>query len=278
MVKGYNDVLESVPSAKACAKTDKLVLDTPTNVTAVAGSTTTIILSWDAVEKAAGYNIYWGEEIIDIVAETTYTVEGLEPSTEYCYMISAINKDVESYEKSDVVCATTLDLSPSVPTNLKAEATSASSIKLSWTASENAKRYYIYSGDSLVAKTSYTEYNIVKLEENTEYCYTVTAVNGEIESEPSNEACVKTLGDGIEELSSSINVYPNPVENELFIATEMNVEEVTIYDVYGRETIRRQVNETTSQQVVNVADLNGGVYFVKIVTDNGEIVKRFIKK
>ena len=278
VVKGYNDVLESVPSAKACAKTDKLVLDTPTNVTAVAGSTTTIILSWDAVEKAAGYNIYWGEEIIDIVAETTYTVEGLTPSTEYCYMISAINKDVESYEKSDVVCATTLDLSPSVPTNLKAEATSASSIKLSWTASENAKRYYIYSGDSLVAKTSYTEYNIVKLEPDTEYCYTVTAVNGEIESEPSDEACVKTLGDGIEELSSSINVYPNPVENELFIATEMNVEEVTIYDVYGRETIRRQVNETTSQQVVNVADLNGGVYFVKIVTDNGEIVKRFIKK
>ncbi len=278
VVKGYNDVLESVPSAKACAKTDKLVLDTPTNVTAVAGSTTTIILSWDAVEKAAGYNIYWGEEIIDIVAETTYTVEGLTPSTEYCYMISAINKDVESYEKSDVVCATTLDLSPTVPTNLKAEATSASSIKLSWTASENAKRYYIYSGDSLVAKTSYTEYNIVKLEPDTEYCYTVTAVNGEIESEPSNEACVKTLGDGIEELSSSINVYPNPVENELFIATEMNVEEVTIYDVYGRETIRRQVNETTSQQVVNVADLNGGVYFVKIDTDNGEIVKRFIKK
>ena len=278
VVKGYNDVLESVPSAKACAKTDKLVLDTPTNVTAVAGSTTTIILSWDAVEKAAGYNIYWGEEIIDIVAETTYTVEGLTPSTEYCYMISAINKDVESYEKSDVVCATTLDLSPSVPTNLKAEATSASSIKLSWTASENAKRYYIYSGDSLVAKTSYTEYNIVKLEPDTEYCYTVTAVNGEIESEPSNEACVKTLGDGIEELSSSINVYPNPVENELFIATEMNVEEIAIYDIYGRETIRRQVNETTSQQVVNVADLNGGVYFVKIVTDNGEIVKRFIKK
>ncbi len=278
VVKGYNDVLESVPSAKACAKTDKLVLDTPTNVTAVAGSTTTIILSWDAVEKAAGYNIYWGEEIIDIVAETTYTVEGLTPSTEYCYMISAINKDVESYEKSDVVCATTLDLSPSVPTNLKAEATSASSIKLSWTASENAKRYYIYSGDSLVAKTSYTEYNIVKLEPNTEYCYTVTAVNGEIESEPSDEACVKTLGDGIEELISSINVYPNPVENELFIATEMNVEEIAIYDVYGRETIRRQVNETTSQQVVNVADLNGGVYFVKIVTDNGEIVKRFIKE
>ena len=278
VVKGYNDVLESVPSAKACAKTDKLVLDTPTNVTAVAGSTTTIILSWDAVEKAAGYNIYWGEEIIDIVAETTYTVEGLTPSTEYCYMISAINKDVESYEKSDVVCATTLDLSPSVPTNLKAEATSASSIKLSWTASENAKRYYIYSGDSLVAKTSYTEYNIVKLEPNTEYCYTVTAVNGEIESEPSDEACVKTLGDGIEELISSINVYPNPVENELFIETEMNVEEVTIYDVYGRETIRRQVNETTSQQVVNVADLNGGVYFVKIVTSEGDVVKRFVKE
>ena len=84
--------------------------------------------------------------------------------------------------------------------------------------------------------------------------------------------------DAIEENTASFNVYPNPVENELFIATEMNVEEIAVYDVYGRQALSQQVNETTSQQVVNVAELNEGVYFVKIVTDNGEIVKRFVKK
>ena len=83
---------------------------------------------------------------------------------------------------------------------------------------------------------------------------------------------------GIEELNAAISIYPNPVQNELFIATEVNVKEVAIYDVYGRQAMRQQVNETTSQQVVNVAGLNSGIYFVKVVTNNGEIVKRFVKE
>jgi hypothetical protein len=29
---------------------------------------------------------------------------------------------------------------------------------------------------------------------------------------------------------------------------------------------------------IDVSDLNSGVYFVKVVTENGEVVKRFIKK
>ena len=41
--------------------------------------------------------------------------------------------------------------------------------------------------------------------------------------------------------------------------------------------MRQQVNETTSQQVVEVADLEAGVYFVKVVTNEGNIVKRFVK-
>ena len=81
----------------------------------------------------------------------------------------------------------------------------------------------------------------------------------------------------IEENTASFNVYPNPVKDELFIATEVQVKEVAIYDIYGRQTMSQQVNETTSQQVVEVADLEAGVYFVNIKTENGNVVKRFVK-
>ena len=121
-------------------------------------------------------------------------------------------------------------------------------------------------------------YTVTGLEPDTEYCFTVTALNEVGESDKSTQVCEKTLGDGVDELAASFNIYPNPVENELFIATEVNVEEVAIYDVYGRQTMRQQVNETTSQHVVNVAALNSGIYFVKIVTNEGEVVKRFVKK
>jgi fibronectin type 3 domain-containing protein len=268
--------MESVASEKACAKTLKLTLTPPTEISAEATSTTTIVLTWSEVEKAAGYKIYWGEEVVDIVSETTYTVEGLAPGTEYCYTVSSVNKTVESFDKSDFACTTTYDIVPSVPANVKVEATSTMSVKVSWDAAENAKRYYIYSADTLVAKTTYTYYNIVGLESGSEYCFTVTAVNGEVESEESEVACGKTESDGIVELTSSINVYPNPVNDKLFIETEVEIEEVVVYDVYGR----RQVTETPSHQgnlSVDVTNLNSGVYFVKVVTENGETVKRIIK-
>ena len=274
VVRAYNDIMESAASEKSCAKTMKLTLEPPTEISAEATSTTTIVLTWSKVEKAAGYNIYWGEEIIDRVSETTYTVEGLTPSTEYCYMVTSVNKTVESFDKSDVVCATTFDIVPAVPANVKVEATSSTSVKVSWDAAENAKRYYIYSADTLVAKTSYTYYNIVGLTPDTEYCYTVTAVNGDVESDESVEACGKTDPDGIAELASSLNVYPNPVNDKLYIETEMNIEEVVVYDVFGRQ----QTTDNGQQSYIDVANLNSGVYFVKVVTENGEVVKRFIKK
>ena len=270
--------MESAASVKACAKTLKLTLTPPTEISAEATSTTTIVLTWSEVEKAAGYKIYWGEEVVDIVSETTYTVEGLAPGTEYCYTVSSVNKTVESFDKSNFACATTLNIVPDVPANVKVEATSEMSVKVSWDASENAKRYYIYSADTLVAKTTYTFYNIVGLAADTEYCFTVSAFNNDVESEESEVACGKTLpGEGIVELTSAINVYPNPVNDKLFIETVTVVEEVVVYDVYGRH----QVTETPSHQgdlSIDVADLNSGVYFVKVVTENGEAVQRFIKK
>ena len=113
--------------------------------------------------------------------------------------------------------------------------------------------------------------------DNTEYCFTVTAIIEGVESEPSNEACETTLpGEGIVELTSAINVYPNPVNDKLFIETETVVEEVVVYDVYGRH----QVTETPSLQgnlVIDLTNLNSGVYFVKLVTNEGEVVKRIVK-
>lgn len=90
---------------------------------------------------------------------------------------------------------------------------------------------------------------------------------------------IDCTGDNINDIehNSTLNIYPNPVEDKLFLATEIYIEEIAIYDIYGRHTISQQANETTSQQVIDVDDLNSGVYFVKIKTDDGNIVKRFIK-
>ena len=278
VVKGYNDIMESVPSEKACATTDKLILTYPETVIAVAESTTSIRLSWSAVEKAAEYKIYWGENVVAQVADTTCLIENLAPSTEYCYAVLSLNGTIESFEKSDFACAMTHDLKPAVPANVVATATSTSAITLTWNAAANAKAYNVYyNGELLKANVYVTSYNIINLEKDTEYCYTVSAVNGAEESAQSEEACAKTLNDeGVSEFATTFNIYPNPVNDKLFIEAETNIEEVSVYTITGVKVCDEQCTMNNVQ--LNVSDLNSGVYFVKVVTNNGETVKRFIKK
>src|SRR5699024_5425471 len=55
------------------------------------------------------YNIYQGEELIGTTEEKTYTVNDLEPNTEYSFSISEVIGDKES-EKSEAVTVTTLPI------------------------------------------------------------------------------------------------------------------------------------------------------------------------
>ena len=75
---------------------------------------------------------------------------------------------------------------------------------------------------------------------------------------------------------TDVNVYPNPVKDRLYIETSTQTQSIEIYDVYGR----LQVTKTPSHQgdlSVDVSDLNSGIYFVKIKTEEGNIVKRIVK-
>jgi hypothetical protein len=129
----------------------------------------------------------------------------------------------------------------------------------------------------LIENVKGTSYTDEELEYNTEYCYTVRAIGDEAESAHSEKVCVKTLGEDIEELTSSVNIYPNPVSDKLYIKTEAEIEEVVVYDVYGRVQNLRNSETQKLRNSIDVTDLNSGVYFVKVRTENGNIVKRIIK-
>ena len=80
--------------------------------------------------------------------------------------------------------------------------------------------------------------------------------------------------ESISELNSSLNIFPNPAKDQLFVETEMSVEEISVYDVFGRQ----QLAISGQQSAVDVSNLSNGVYFVKVKSENNEVVKRFIKK
>ena len=249
-------------------------------VTAEATTTTTVVLTWNAVEYAESYNVYQGEKrIAEVTAPaTTYTVENLTPETEYTFIVKAVSEAGES-EASNVVKVTTLaELQvPAAPVVTVVDVTE-STIVFTWNKVEGAESYNIYAYDEFVGGLSDTIAGFNMLEPNTKYCFTVTAVNAAGESAHSAEVCATTLGEGIEENTASFNIYPNPVNDVLFIETEAEVEEVSIFDVYGRNQNLRSSETQNLSISVDVANLNSGVYFVKVVTNEGEVVKRFVKK
>ena len=278
-VSAVRNETESERTSEACAMTGNLVPSAPSNLVATTVDATSIALSWTAGENAAGYNVYRDGVKVGDATGVVYVDRNLTQGTQYCYTVKSVRGLVES-EASNQACATTGGVKPTppvAPSNLTIAALSTSSVKLAWSSVGNASSYNVYQGDEMIASTELPSYTVEGLEYNTEYCFTVTALNENGESEKSAEACGKTKGEGIEELASAFSIYPNPVNDKLYIETEVEIEEVVVYDVYGRH----QVIETPSHQevmTVEVSNLNSGVYFVMIKTNEGVVTKRFIKK
>ena len=267
---------ESEKTASVMAITEDLIPSAPYDLKATTFDATSIGLTWEAGQNATAYNIYRDGVKVAESTGLLYVDRGLIQGTEYCYTVKGVRGVVESKNESNQACATTGGVKPTAPvapTNLLVTGLSTTSVKLVWGAVGNASSYKVYQGEVNIATVELPTFTVEGLTIETEYCFTVSAVNEIGESEKSAESCGMTLGDGVEELISAFNIYPNPVNDKLYIETEVEIEEVSIFDVYGRQ----QVNMTTGQQV-DVANLNSGVYFVMIKTNEGVVTKRFVKK
>ncbi len=96
---------------------------------------------------------------------------------------------------------------------------------------------------------------------------------GEDPEQPGEEP--EDPNESIDEINSSLNLYPNPVNDKLYIKTEVEIEDVMIYDVYGRQ---QSIVKGQQSLTIDMSKLNTGIYFIKINTKEGNIVKRIIKQ
>jgi len=71
----------------------------------------------------------------------------------------------------------------------------------------------------------------------------------------------------------TLDVYPNPAYNQLSINTDLRIQEVQLMDMQGRlvKTIRNQAT-------IPVADLQQGVYFLTIFTEQATYRSTFVKQ
>jgi len=73
---------------------------------------------------------------------------------------------------------------------------------------------------------------------------------------------------------SNIVLYPNPVQNILFIDADADISQVEIYNIQGQ---RLQV-EVINNKVIDTDNLASGVYMLRITSDKGTSVHKFVKQ
>ncbi|UUC44984.1 T9SS-dependent choice-of-anchor J family protein [Flavobacterium cerinum] len=80
-------------------------------------------------------------------------------------------------------------------------------------------------------------------------------------------------------LASKFTVFPNPANDVVNVANNGNVlvDAIAINDINGR-TVKTVKLDAVSEAQVNIADLNSGVYFMNITTNEGVATKKIIKK
>jgi len=78
------------------------------------------------------------------------------------------------------------------------------------------------------------------------------------------------------ELQQIINIYPNPVNNILYIENNKNIDivKITVYNILGKVVL---IKKNIFNQL-NLSVLKSGILFVKIETENGTITKKIIKE
>ncbi len=187
-VSAYKGTVVSAQSYYAYATTG---LNPPTDVSARALSSSSIIVEWSAVSGADGYRVYrstsasFGVDItVNSAFSTSFSDNNLSPGTTYYYKVSAYKGTVESSQSSTASATTKLD----APTGVSARALSSSSIIVEWSSGSGAAGYIVYRGMSVSGPyyqvgtslfTSYTDDDVVI---GVTYYYKVSAYTDYVES------------------------------------------------------------------------------------------------
>ena len=262
--------------------------EAPTNVEATAVNSTRVRLSWNAVENAVQYGIYLVgyPEPLGYTSDLGAIISNLESGYDYCFTVTAVNAAEQESQHSEEACVTLSEdnfIGP--PTNIKIEATSLTSLRISWDAVEGALGYGIFHNDTYIGGTYDTFVDIEELEPYTEYCFqlfSIIEIDGQNQitnySDLSEVVCGETTDVSVAEMSASFNIYPNPVNDKLFVDATDNVEEISIYTITGTMVNDVQYTTHNAQCVVDVDNLQSGIYIIEIKTNNNSIIKRFIKK
>ena len=265
--------------------------DAPANLV-VTLSQDEVRLSWSGNgESKYGYLLYRDGQICRLVQEGTEFVDIDLAIGGHCYQVSALCENGES-EKSNESCATIGECYP--PRYINFEITgSANRPKILWqqpVSIDGLSGYSLYRStekDGGYARikllganaTSFTDNGV---NEEGDYYYKLYAVYNGLDCTSAPAAYIYDDNQfylhvyysptGVEENElEDVNIYPNPARDSFTIHCE-GLRQVMVFDMLGQKVCENSCDSSTS--TIHLNNVESGMYMVKVITDNGETVKR----
>lgn len=87
----------------------------------------------------------------------------------------------------------------------------------------------------------------------------------------------QTLASQIIEQDNLVTIYPNPATTNITIAAQNELQKIELYDVQGRLVLEK-ICENEKQTTLDVSTRAAGLYFIKITTDKGSKLEKWVKE
>lgn len=160
---------------------------------------------------------------------------------------------------------------PTVPKNVS-WIKSGNSYQVGWTASTDnivVYKYEVYANNNLVKTILWNNYATIDgLDSNTSYNFSVKAMDYQGNySQLSTDLPTDIVNDGIE-------IFPNPVENQLKITAPLEDYTAEILSINGQKLFTVEKNA----QTIDVSTLNRGIYLISFEKRGKRIIRKFIKR
>ncbi|MEV5750797.1 glycosyl hydrolase family 18 protein [Actinoallomurus sp. NPDC052308] len=200
-------------------------------------TTKTVSLAWTAATPGSlpvtAYVVYNGSTLATTVSETSATVTGLTPKTEYTFTVKARDRKGTLSPASEPLKVTTNDpaddtQAPSVPAGLHSTGKGSSSVDLAWTASTDnsgVANYDVLVDGTVATTVTGTTATVAGLSSSTTYSFTVQA---------------RDLYDNVSNVSAPVKVTTDDIVAGGYARIGYFVQ----WGIYGRQYFVRNLDTT----------------------------------
>ncbi|MEG1904941.1 MAG: fibronectin type III domain-containing protein, partial [Bacteroidales bacterium] len=251
--------------------------NTPSNLIVSTITTSGATIAWTAGGGETSWVVEYKKSTVSDYTSTTvttptYTFADLDPATLYQVRVKAIC-DVAS--ESAYLTGQFTTETPVVTYTITATAGDGGTIDPSGDimVAEGANKTF-----TITPNQGY-EISMVTVDQTTELGNVSSYTFNNMVANHTIDAQFQTTGIENQDLLNSVTLAPNPAEQFVKLTIDHNritVKEAGIYDAYGKliQLLNIMDNETT----INLNHFSNGVYFIRLISDEGMITKKLIKK